>query len=353
MSAQVMVATNMGTDDAGLAGIGTSDDTSMGTYLVLVVVGVLVGAVIAPVAVGLGGSAAASTVAVIPVQGSIEGGSAAAVTAQIERARADPSVEAVVLLVNSPGGAASASETQYLAVKRLVAEKPVVASVAGVAASGAYYTMAPADAIYVKPSSIVGSVGVLATLPQQVEPNNIISATGPDKLSSDSIRRFKYTTETLKRAFANAVIESRGDRLELSRAELTDAGVYSGAVAVQNGMADHIGDRQSAVAAAAERAGLDRYTVEVFRPETDGSVQFVSQAAYVASDAPQKELVSPATLTGIGTEGSSYGTFLMVPPGIAYPDGRGGYLGAGAYDNSTTANSTPRSTHVAATEGGA
>jgi hypothetical protein len=118
-------------------------------------------------------------------------------------------------------------------------------------------------------------------------------------------------------------------------------------------MADNIGDRQSAIAAAAERAGLDRYTVEVFRPRTDGPVQFVSQAAYVASDAPEKELVSPATLTGIGTEGSSYGTFLMVPPGIAYPDGQGAYLGAGAYDNSTATEPTPPAARVAATEVGA
>lgn len=306
------------------------------TYLVLVVAGLLVGAAAAPVAVGLT-DRETPTVAVVPVEGSIDGTSASAVSAQLERARADPSVAAVVLLVNSPGGAASASETQYLAVKRLAAEKPVVASVDGVAASGAYYTVAPADAIYVKPSSIVGSVGVLATLPQQLEPNDVVGATGPDKLSTGSVREFKYTTETLKRAFANAVMTSRGDALELSRGELTEAGIYSGAVAVENGMADRIGGRASAVAAAAERADLDSYTVELFRPSD--SVRFVSQAAYVASDAPNKELVSPAYLTGLGAPGATYGTFLMLPPRIAYPDSRGSYVGAGAYANATgTAN---------------
>lgn len=313
-------------------------DDDGATYLVLVVAGLLVGAAVAPVAIGLM-EQETPTIAVIPVEGSIDGSSATAVTAQIERARADPSVAAVVLVVNSPGGAASASETQYLATKRLAEEKPVVASVDAIAASGAYYTIAPADEIYVKPASIVGSVGVLATLPQTVEPNNIIGATGPDKLGSDSVREFKYTTETLKRAFANAVMTSRGDALELSRAELTEAGTYSGAVAVENGMADKIGSRTTAIAAAAERAGVDDYTVEVYRG--DATPRFVSQTAYVASDAPNKTLVSPSYLTGIGTDASTYGTYLMVPPPVAYPDRTGAYLGAGAYErDNQAANAT-------------
>jgi protease-4 len=309
------------------------DDDGGPPLVVLVVAGLLVGVAAAPVAVGVT-DRGTPTVAVIPVEGSIDGGSAAALSAQIERARADPSVEAVVLLVNSPGGAASASETQYLAVKRLAEEKPVVASVDGIAASGAYYTIAPADEIYVKPSSVVGSVGVIAPLPQQVEPNDIVGATGPNKVGTDSVREFKYTIETLKNAFANAVVTNRGDALELSRSQVTKAGVYSGTVAVQNGMADRIGGQSAAIAAAAEKAGLDQYSVEVYRP--DGTTQFVSQAAYVASDAPDKELVSPAYLTGIGSQGSTYATFLMVPPQVAYPSGDRAYLGTGAYRNRTS-----------------
>ena len=139
---------------------------------------------------------------------------------------------------------------------------------------------------------------------------------------------------------ANAVMTSRGDALELSRAELTEAGVYSGAVAVENGMADTIGGRATAVAAAAERAGVDDYTVEVYRG--GATPRFVSQAAYVASDAPNKTLVSPSYLTGIGTEASTYGTFLMVPPRVAYPDRTGAYLGAGAYERESRATNATR-----------
>lgn len=323
-----------------VADVMVGDDDDGPPYAVLVVAGLLIGVAIAPVAVGVS-DGEEPTVAVIPVEGSIDGGSAAALSAQIERARADPSVKAVVLLVNSPGGAASASETQYLAVKRLAEEKPVVASVDGIAASGAYYTIAPADAIYAKPASVVGSVGVIAPLPQKVEPNDLVGATGPNKVGTDSLREFKYTLETLKNAFANAVIESRGDRLELSRAELTKAGIHSGAVAVENGMADRIGGRSAAIAAAADRAGLEEYAVEVYRP--NGTTQFVSQAAYVASDAPNKEIISPSSLTGIGAPGSSYATFLMVPPRIAYPSGDGSYITANASRNRTAPPDDQRS----------
>ncbi|MFC7135516.1 S49 family peptidase [Halobaculum litoreum] len=71
----------------------------------------------------------------------------------------------------------------YLQAKRTAAAKPLVASVDATAASGAYYTIAPADAVYVKPASVVGSVGVLATLPQELEPNDVVGTTGPNKLS--------------------------------------------------------------------------------------------------------------------------------------------------------------------------
>lgn len=312
---------------------------------VLVVVGLLLGGV---VSVGLLPvfDRPEPTVAVIPVEGAIDGTSAARVMGQVERARADPSVAAVVLVVNSPGGTAAASETQYLSVKRLAEEKPVVASVDAVAASGAYYTLLPSDVVYAKPASIVGSVGVLAPLPQQTEPNDIIGATGPDKLSADSIRGFKYQMETLKRAFANAVMTHRGDELTISRARIVEAGVYSGTVAVRTGVVDEIGGTQTAIARAAELAELDEYRIEVMRPNE--TVTFVSQSAYVASAHPSKTLVSPSYLTGVGSPGATYGTFLMLPPQYAYPGTSGVYAGVGAYDGNAgvSANRTANGAEV-------
>lgn len=275
-------------------------------YVPFVVLGIVVGLAIAPAAYSVGGGTD-GVVAVVPLEGSIDGQSAAAVSAMLTKARQDPDIKAVVIVSNSGGGTASASEELYFQTKRTAAEMPVVASVDAAAASGAYYTISPADHIYAKPSSVVGSIGVLAPLPPEVEPNDIIGTTGPHKLTGADERDFLYIIESLQRAFVGAVEHQRGDALQLSRAELEEARVYSGTQAVRNGLADSIGDQTAAVQEAAERAGLDDYRVKVLRPD-EVTVQFVSRSNYLASDADHKELRSPRYLLANGSDP----VFLMI-----------------------------------------
>lgn len=281
------------------------------SYALYVALGVVVGVIAAPfLAAGTGPTEPQTegTVAIVPVEGTIDGESAAQVTAMLAEARQDPSVKAVVLVSNSGGGGAAASEELYFSVKRTTEQMPVVASVDAGAASGAYYTIAPSDHIYVKPSSTVGSIGVLAQLPQDVEPNDIIGTTGPNKLSGSDSREFLYILESLQRAFVRAVFEQRGDALQLSRTQVEQARVYSGGQAVNNGLADSIGDRTAAVQRAAEMAGLDDYTVRVLRPDNQ-SVRFVSRSNYLASDAEEKRMLSANYLLANDSGGP---TFLMV-----------------------------------------
>jgi protease-4 len=84
-------------------------------------------------------------------------------TQQLQRAEDDPSVKAVVLRVNSPGGTVSSSDAMYDLVMRFrkKTKKPVVASIQEVGASGAFYVSCAADKIYAQPTSIVGSIGVI------------------------------------------------------------------------------------------------------------------------------------------------------------------------------------------------
>jgi protease-4 len=197
----------------------------------------------------------------------------------------------------------------YLQTKRTAQQMPVVASIDGAAASGAYYTIAPARTIYAKPASIVGSVGVLGTLPQDLEPNDIVGTTGPNKLSGGDNREFFSVLESLRRAFIGAVYESRGDRIQLTPAELSQAQIYSGSQAVQNGLADEIGDRQAAIERAADEANLESYEVRTLRPDGQ-TFRFVSRNNYLASDAPNKEMVDFEYFAG---EPGSGPTFLMMP----------------------------------------
>ena len=85
------------------------------------------------------------------------------VVRQLDSARKDPAVKAVVLRVDSPGGSSFASEEIWRAVDRVQRRgKPVVVSMGGTAASGGYYVSAGADAIYAEPTTVTGSIGVYA-----------------------------------------------------------------------------------------------------------------------------------------------------------------------------------------------
>ncbi len=260
---------------------GSARGSVGGATIVLVVVGVVVGVAFAPQAWSYA-TQPDGTVAVVELHGSITGDTASSVVDDLREARQNDSIRAVVLDVDSPGGTAAASEQLYLAVKRTAGEMPVVASVTGTAASGSYYASLPADDIYVTPASVVGSVGVRATMPSEGVPAGEV-VTGPDKGSGSTSQEVRQRVETLRRAFVGSVFAERGDRIELTREEVSHAKVYAGASGVENGMADEIGGVDTAIGAAADDAGLDDY--EVVRMEAP-QLSVLSQLGLSADGEP-------------------------------------------------------------------
>ncbi len=113
--------------------------------------------------------------AVVRVSGVLLEGTNAFAFTQIEAAAKDPAVKAIVLRVDSPGGTVGASEQLYRALVELrdnthrrfvgTGPKPITASFGSVAASGGYYVAMPAGSVYAEPTTITGSIGVFATLP--------------------------------------------------------------------------------------------------------------------------------------------------------------------------------------------
>lgn len=235
--------------------------TILSSYTVIVVVALLIGATIGPAFIAGVSPGDTGTVAVVTIEEPITGSASDDVVRELRSVRENDSVDAVVLRIDSGGGAVSASEAQYRAVSRLAREKPVVTSVRGIAASGAYYTALPSEEIYTTPGGVVGSVGVRALVPRQEGVPRPIT-TGPDKAGGPRSDDVRTQVETLKRSFVQTVYAERGSDLELDRSELTNAKVYSGAAAVDNGLADEIGGLDTAIAAAAAEAGLDEYSVE-------------------------------------------------------------------------------------------
>jgi len=278
------------------------------SYVLFVVIGLVIGLAIAPAALQTGASND-GTVAVVHVDGSIDGAQAAQYSAMMSQARSE--ADAVVIVANSGGGSAAASEEMYMQTKRTADEMPVVASVDAGALSGAYFTIAPADDIYVKPTSLVGSVGVLSPVPPDLEPNNLIGTTGPEKLASNE-RRFFHDLETAQAAFVGAVVSQREDRLALPRDELASGTTFVGSTGVRKGLADEVGGRQKAIRAAAEAAGIDRPEVRVLRPD-GATVTFALRSTYLASSAENKRMDPPGTFVGTDAR-SGPPNFLMLPP---------------------------------------
>lgn len=202
-------------------------------------------------------------VAVIPISSAIFGQSYTAdILAELKSAREDNSVKAIVLQIDSPGGSASSIEPIFLDVLELKQHKPVVAFIGSIGASGGYYIAVASNLIYAGPSSTIGSIGVIGSLPtaEALDENTI--TTGPFKSTGGSRRKTVSFVATLKQQFIDAVISQRGDRLNISDAELSRAEVYSGAESLRNGLIDEISTIGAAIEKAAILAGIRNYEVE-------------------------------------------------------------------------------------------
>lgn len=229
------------------------------SYVVIAVIAVLIGGAVFPHVMAFT-TDEDPYIAVVSIDESISASSSEATIQELRSLRANESVAAVVLKISSPGGGAAASEALYMAVKQLAAEKPVYASVDSMAASGAYYALLPSEAVFVKPGSLVGHVGVIATAPSDgLAP---VVTSGPDKAHGGMTPdEFRASVETMKRGFVGAVMAERGDRISIPRSEVAKAKAFIGATAVETGYADEIGTVEAAIQAAADDAGLSDYQV--------------------------------------------------------------------------------------------
>ena len=240
------------------------------SWTVVIVLAAVVGGVGGMALQESGGGSQADVVAVVTLDStSITGSSADTTAEELREVRRNDSIDAVVLRVASPGGSITGSEVQYRAVKRLAGEKPVVASVRDYAASGGYYTALPADRIYASPGSLVGSVGVISTVTENEEtPNRWKSA--PDKGTAGPADASRARAATFRESFLNVVMDERGDALAVDRETVGEAKLYAGNRAVELGFADEVGDTETAIQDAADRADLSDYDVTYRNPSTGG-----------------------------------------------------------------------------------
>ena len=229
--------------------------TPGGSLLLLGIASLLLGWLLAPTLVPQ------PAVGIIRLNTDIWADSVELVMAQIESARQDPIIKAVVLQLDSPGGEVAATQTLYLELQSLRREMPVVSSIDGMAASGGFYVAMATDPIYAKPSSTVGNVGVWGFIPRDLGVNEVILASGPFKLTASNRAEFLRAIEGIKQEFLATVVSQRGERLNISLADLSQGLAYSGRQSLRLGLIDHLGSQTEAVAAAAKLAQIDHYEV--------------------------------------------------------------------------------------------
>ncbi|EGD2937948.1 signal peptide peptidase SppA [Salmonella enterica] len=199
---------------------------------------------------------------------------------QIRDARLDPKVKAIVLRVNSPGGSVNASEViraELAAAK--AADKPVVVSMGGMAASGGYWISTPANYIVASPSTLTGSIGIFGVI-NTVE--NSLSSIGVHSdgvstspladismtkaLSPEVQQMMQLSIEYGYKRFITLVADAR-KRTPEQIDKIAQGHVWTGEDAKANGLVDSLGDFDDAVAKAAELAKLKQWHLDYYQDE--------------------------------------------------------------------------------------
>ncbi len=224
-------------------------------------------------------------IAVVNLTGIIDSEQSRHVKKQIDLARRDSRVRAVILRVDSPGGTISGSDQIHNEILKYRDEegKPVVAFMQGIAASGGYYTSVACDKIIAEPTSITGSVGVimgylvLQELLEQklgIQPVIIKSAEKkdwPNSFQSPTEEQLQYLQDKMvkpaHRRFVQIVNDGRPE-LNLADVErLADGSIYGAEEALQEKLIDQIGYLDQAVELALSLAGIeDAQVVQYRRP---------------------------------------------------------------------------------------
>lgn len=215
----------------------------------------------------LGEKLGGGDVAIVDVKGTIV--LADDIVENLEDVRKDDSVKAVVLRVDSPGGSVGASQEIFEEVKKVDAEKPVVASMGDVAASGGYYIAIGARRIFANPGTITGSIGVRmehmnfgdllkwAKLEHQTLKSGEMKDIGAfDRPLSPKEKEFlEGVLKGMHKQFKTAVAEMRKISVEEIE-KIADGRIYTGEEALSLKLIDEIGGMVPAVKKAGELASI-------------------------------------------------------------------------------------------------
>jgi len=228
------------------------------------------------------------SIAVIHIDGVIAGSGSAAggvitpedVLQQLDMAEKDDSVKAILLRIDSPGGTVAASQEIAMAVQRI--DKPVVASIGDMGASGAYMVAAQCDHIISAPGSAVGSIGVIMEIPNvkglldKLGVEFTVITQGELKDAGSPFRSLSPTEtmlleDQMKIAYDQFITDVAEGR-DLDESEVRDLATgwaWLGSEAKDLGLVDSLGNYDDAIAKAAELGGIEGEPgIVTYEPDT-------------------------------------------------------------------------------------
>jgi protease IV len=188
---------------------------------------------------------------------------------EIERFRKIPNVKAVVLRVDSPGGAVVPAQEIYEAIQKAKKDKPVVVSMGSISASGGYYLASAANKIFASPGTITGSIGVamhirnIQELFTKIGIGNSIIKSGEFKDLGSPFRKMTPKEETFLQGVADDIYQqfveavAKGRKLSVDQLKtIADGQIFTGKKAKELGLVDEIGSLQQAISETGKMVGI-------------------------------------------------------------------------------------------------
>jgi len=208
-----------------------------------------------------------SRVALVSIEGPIM--DSMDVVKEIKEHAKDRSIKAIILRIDSPGGAVGPSQEIYDEVKKASGEKHIVVSMGSIAASGGYYIASPADMIFANPGTLTGSIGVIMEIPNleglmtKIGVRTEVIKSGRHKDMASAFRKMEKEDRELLQGvldnvheqFIRAVAEGRKLSVDGIR-PIADGRIFTGEQAKGLKLVDELGTLEDAIGKAAELAGI-------------------------------------------------------------------------------------------------
>ena len=212
---------------------------------------------------------------------------------QISKYRRDDEIKAIILRIDSPGGAVGPSQEIYDEVLRVRADnKKIYASMGSLAASGGYYIAVAADRIFANPGTLTGSIGVIMAFsnaeklmdkiglePQVVKSGKYKDVGSPARKMTAVERAYlQRVVEDVHQQFIDAVAKGRNLSVKEAR-KLADGRVFTGRQALKLKMVDEMGGLEDVIAKIGEAVGIEGRPKVIWEAPPKGLMQWLMESS--------------------------------------------------------------------------